>query len=128
MSRKVLFLTSTVGMKYLMGLSGFIWVGFVMAHMLGNLLLFIGPDAYNEYSHTLTSGKIIFIVEAALGLSIFLHIFTGIRLTIKNKNAKGTPYHSISSGEKKVSLASRTMIFQGSVILFFIINPKILFI
>jgi succinate dehydrogenase / fumarate reductase cytochrome b subunit len=127
MTRKVCFFTSTVGMKYVMGLSGLIWVGFVMAHMLGNLLLFVGPEAYNEYSHTLTSGKLVYIVEAALVFSILSHVFMGARLTLKNKCAKGTRYHVQASGDKKVSRASRTMIFHGAIILFFVVYHLITF-
>lgn len=127
MTRRVCFFTSTVGMKYLMGLSGLVWVGFVMAHMLGNLLLFVGPDAYNEYSHALTSGKIIYLVEAALIASLLSHVLMGVRLTIINRGAKGQRYHVQASGSKRVSLASRTMIFHGAIILFFVIYHLITF-
>jgi succinate dehydrogenase / fumarate reductase cytochrome b subunit len=114
-------------MKYLMGLSGFIWVGFVMAHMLGNLLLFVGSDAYNEYGHALTSGKIIYVAEAALIFSLLTHVFMGMRLTLKNRAAKGARYHVQASGEKKVSWSSRTMVFHGAIILFFVIYHLITF-
>jgi succinate dehydrogenase / fumarate reductase cytochrome b subunit len=127
MTRKFCFFSSTVGMKYLMGLSGLIWVGFVMAHMLGNLLLFIGPDAYNEYSHLLTSGKLIYVAEGALIFSLLTHVVMGIRLTIKNKVAKGSRYHVQAAGEKKVSWSSRTMIFHGAIILFFVVYHLITF-
>lgn len=108
-------------------MSGLIWVGFVMAHMLGNVLLFVGSDAYNQYSHALTSGKIIYVVEGALLFSILSHIIMGVRLTLKNKGSKGSRYHVAAAGEKKVSVASRTMIFHGSVILFFVIYHLITF-
>ncbi len=125
--KKICLFKSTLGMKYLMGLSGLIWVGFVMAHMLGNLLLLVGADAYNEYSHLLVSGKIIYIAEGALIFSLLTHIFTGIKVSLKNKCAKGTPYHVQASGSKKVTLASRTMIFQGTLILFFLVYHLITF-
>ncbi len=125
--RKQCFVTSTVGMKFLMALSGFIWVGFVMAHMLGNLLLFVGADAYNSYSYALTSGNIIYVAEGALIFSLLAHVFMGLRLTIKNKCAKGNRYHVQASGEKKTSWASRTMILHGSIILFFVIYHLITF-
>lgn len=110
-----------------MGLSGLIWVGFVLAHMLGNLLLFVGPEAYNEYSHVLTSGKFIYVAEAALIFSLLSHVIMGVRLTLKNKAAKGTRYHVQASGEKKVSWASRTMVFHGAIILFFVVYHLITF-
>lgn len=127
MTRKLCFCSSTVGMKYFMGLSGLIWVGFVMAHMLGNLLLFVGADAYNEYSYALTSGKLIFVVEGALLLSLLSHVFMGLKLTLKNRESKASRYHVQASGSKKVSLASRTMIFHGAIILFFVVNHLLTF-
>jgi succinate dehydrogenase / fumarate reductase cytochrome b subunit len=114
-------------MKYLMGFSGLVWVGFVMGHMLGNLLLFVSPEAYNEYGHALTSGKLIYVVEAALILSILSHVFMGIRLTLKNRVAKGVRYHAAPKGEKRGSWASQTMIFHGSIILFFVISHLLTF-
>lgn len=110
-----------------MGLSGFVWVGFVMAHMLGNLLLFVGADAYNSYSHALISGNIIYVAEGALILSLLSHIFMGLRLTLKNRNAKRSRYHAQAKGEKKTTWASRTMILHGSIILFFVVYHLITF-
>lgn len=127
MVRKLCFVTSTVGMKFIMGLSGLIWVGFVMAHMLGNLLLFVGADAYNSYSHALTSGNIIYIAEGALIFSLVSHVLMGIRLTFKNRAARGSQYHIQAKGEKKTTWASRTMMFHGSITLFFVIYHLITF-
>lgn len=115
------FLGSTVGKKYLMGISGLVWAGFVLAHMAGNLLIFVSHDAYNAYGHALTSGNIIYIAEAVLILALITHVFTAVSLTIANKSAKPTKYAVAASGKKKVSLASRTMAIQGSLILVFII-------
>lgn len=116
------FLGSTVGKKYLMGISGLVWAGFVLAHMAGNLLIFISHDAYNAYGHALTSGNIIYIAEAVLIFALITHVFTAVSLTIANKAAKPTKYAVSASGQKKVSLASRTMAAQGALVLVFIIT------
>lgn len=115
------FLSSTIGKKYIMGITGLIWAGFVLAHMSGNLLMFISPDAYNAYGHALTSGKMIYAVEAVLILSFLCHVFCAISLTIQNRQAKGSQYAVVASGAKKVSPASRMMAVQGSFVLAFII-------
>lgn len=114
-------LGSTVGKKYLMGITGLIWAGFVLAHMAGNLLIFVSSDAYNVYGHTLVSGNIIFIAEAVLVLALIVHVYTAISLTIHNRAAKQSRYAVAASGKKKVSLASRTMAVQGTLILAFVI-------
>lgn len=121
------FLGSTVGKKYLMGISGLVWAGFVLAHMAGNLLIFVSHDAYNAYGHALTSGNIIYVAEAVLILALITHVYTAVSLTVANKAAKPTKYAVTASGEKKVTLASRTMAIQGSLILVFVILHLITF-
>lgn len=115
------FLGSTVGKKYLMGITGLIWAGFVLGHMAGNMLIFVSHDAYNTYGHMLTSGNLIYVIETVLVLALIVHVYTAISLTIQNKNAKGSRYAVSASGNKRVSLASRTMAIQGSIILVFVI-------
>ncbi|MFS4458948.1 succinate dehydrogenase cytochrome b subunit [Bdellovibrio sp. HCB2-146] len=121
------FLGSTVGKKYLMGISGLVWAGFVLAHMAGNLLIFVSHDAYNSYGHALTSGKLIYIAEAVLLLALIVHVYTAVSLTISNRAAKEQKYAVAAKGAKRVSLASRTMAVQGSLILVFVIYHLITF-
>lgn len=116
------FLTS-VGKKYLMALSGIIWAGFVMAHMAGNLLMFVGPDAYNRYGHGLVSGSIIYVVEGLLIAALLIHVFCAISLTLENRRARGPQRYAMSpNGAKGPSLGSATMAFHGTIILVFIIT------
>ena len=121
------FLGSTVGKKYLMGATGLIWAGFVLAHMAGNLLIFVSHDAYNAYGHALTSGNIIYVAEAVLVVAFLVHVYTAISLTITNRTAKEQKYAVAAKGTKKVSLASRTMAIQGTLILAFLIYHLITF-
>lgn len=121
------FLGSTVGKKYLMGITGLIWAGFVLAHMAGNLLIFVSHDAYNAYGHALTSGNIIYVAEAILVSALLVHVLCALSLTKDNRVAKGQRYAVTASGKKKVSLASRTMAVQGSLILVFVIWHLITF-
>lgn len=53
MRRVVALYRSSVGKKILMAFTGFIWFGFLVGHMAGNLKAFQGPDAFNEYAHHL---------------------------------------------------------------------------
>ncbi|MFM6926839.1 MAG: succinate dehydrogenase cytochrome b subunit [Bdellovibrio sp.] len=121
------FLGSTVGKKYLMGITGLIWAGFVLAHMAGNLLIFVSADAYNSYGHALTSGNIIYVAETVLILALIAHVYTAVSLTMSNRAAKNQRYAVTASGKKKTTLASRTMAIQGSIILVFIILHLITF-
>ncbi len=118
----VQLLTSTVGRKYLMGLSGLIWVGFVFSHMAGNLLIFVGPEAYNSYGHAITSGYLIYAAESILIAALTVHILCGVSLVIENKKARPVGYAASGSRLKGASLASKTMAIHGTIILIFLIS------
>lgn len=121
------FLKSTVGKKYLMGISGLVWAGFVFAHMAGNLLIFLGADAYNKYGHGLASGNIVLVVDAVLLLALILHVFLAINLTMENRRARPQRYAAAGSREKGSALASRTMAVHGTIILIFIVTHLLTF-
>lgn len=117
------FILSTIGKKYVVGITGLIWVGFILAHMVGNTLIFISPDAYNKYGHTMTSGYFIYVAEGILVISLLIHIFFAVLLTRENRIARGGQRYAVNpNGEKGSSLAAKTMIFHGTIILFFIIS------
>ena len=53
------FFKSTVGRKYLMGVTGLVWMGFIFGHMAGNMLILVSADAYNAYGHAILSNKLL---------------------------------------------------------------------
>ncbi|MBC7464937.1 MAG: succinate dehydrogenase cytochrome b subunit [Bdellovibrio sp.] len=122
------FLKSTVGRKYIMGLTGLVWMGFVLAHMAGNMLILFSTDAFNAYGHAIVSNKpLLFVAETVLLLTLIVHVTTAISLTIENRAAKKSRYAVQPTGVKSTSWASRNMGFQGSLILCFIILHLITF-
>ncbi len=122
------FLKSTVGKKYIMGLTGLIWMGFVLTHMAGNMLIFVDGDTYNSYGHAIVSNKILlYSAESVLLLALITHVTTAILLTLKNRSARDSRYAMKASGEKSARFASRTMAVQGSAVLAFIILHLITF-
>lgn len=117
------FLKSTVGRKYIMGISGLVWMGFVLTHMAGNMLILVSPDLYNAYGHAIVSNKpLLYGAESVLVLALIVHVGTAISLTIENRKAKGSRYAVNPNGDKGPTLASQTMGLQGSLILAFIIT------
>ena len=105
-----------------MGIAGLVWTLLVFGHMLGNLTLFISPQAYNSYGHAIVSNKpLLYGTEAALILSILVHVFLGIWVSLQNKKATPGKYAVAANSQKKASWASKTMVWQGSIILVFII-------
>ena len=116
------FFKSTIGRKYLMGFTGLIWAGFVFGHMAGNLLMFVSPEAYNSYGHALTSGNVIYVIEAVLLSALVVHVICAVTLILDNKKARPQGYAVSARGEKSVDLASRTMAVTGSLILVFVLS------
>ena len=111
----------------MMGLTGLAWSLFVLTHMLGNMLIFAGADAYNKYSHALISNPFIYIAELGLLLTLGLHVYDGIMLTIKNKWARPVKSNMPTNGHKAARYQSKWMIFHGSMLLIFIILHLITF-
>lgn len=117
------YIFSAPGKKLLMGLTGLVWAGFVFGHMAGNFLLFVSADAYNTYGHLLTSSNIIYVAEAVLIVALVIHIVCAVSLTYENRRSRGNSRYAMTpSGSKGVTLASRTMAVQGSLVLVFIIT------
>lgn len=122
------FLRSTVGRKYLMGITGLVWMGFIFGHMAGNLLILVSADAYNSYGHAIVTNKILLYgTEITLLLAITVHVASAISLTMQNRGARNNRYKMNPNGEKGSSWASKNMGLQGSIILAFIILHLITF-
>lgn len=122
------FFGSSVGKKYLMGLSGLIWAGFIFVHMLGNMLILVSPDMYNAYGHAIVSNKpLLFATEAALVGALVIHVVCAVLLTKGNREARSSRYAVNPNGEKAPAFASQWMAVHGSIILVFIISHLITF-
>ncbi len=127
MSMALKYVTSTIGSKKLMALTGLVWSGFVFGHMAGNLLMFVGPDAYNAYGHAIVSNPAIYAIEAVLVSMLMLHVLYALVLTIRNRMARPQRYARQATGPKATSPASKSMIYHGTVLLVFIVLHLITF-
>lgn len=113
---------TTLGRKVIMGLTGLGLVGFVIGHLLGNLSLFFGKDAFNAYTHKLESlGPILYAIEFGLLAVFIFHIIFALSVTFQNKAARKSKYRAKGNAGKpsKKSLSSQTMIYTGIVLLVF---------
>lgn len=122
MNRIFALLRTDIGRKALMGLTGLLLIGFLISHMLANLLVLFDADGYNHYSHALVSNPLIYLAEAGL-LAFFVgHFVSGILVTMRNRAARPVAYQVTkkqgTTGRK--SLASATMIVSGLVMLAFV--------
>lgn len=118
------YLCSSIGKKQMMAVTGLAWCGFVLSHMLGNLLFIVGPEAFNAYGHAITGNKpVYYAIETGLALTFLGHVFFALLVVIDNKKARPIGYEvSAQSGEKTAaSFASRTMRYSGMLTLVFLV-------
>ena len=117
-----LTLGSSIGKKILVALTGAVLVIFVLGHMIGNLLIFAGPDVINEYGHflqTMGHGMGVWIARIGLLICTVVHVIFTIKLTKENRAARADRYGYPATIQ--ASKSSRVMIFTGLTLLAFII-------
>lgn len=111
---------SSLGKKYIMAITGFLLFAFVIAHMLGNLQIFLGREAINRYGHFLrTTPELLWPARIALLIFVVLHIVAAIKLAAQNRAARPVGY-----GDYDVvaaNYAARTMLLSGIIVFCFII-------
>lgn len=113
-------LGSSIGAKAVMAITGVALVGFVIAHMAGNLLVFAGKDAFNDYAETLQSlGALLWVARIGLLAAVALHIGSAIRLNKLNAEARPVAYRVITPSVS--SYATRTMKYSGYILFAFIV-------
>jgi succinate dehydrogenase / fumarate reductase cytochrome b subunit len=118
---------TTVGKKILMAVTGVVYVGFVIGHMLGNLKVYQGRQHFNDYAEGLRTvgapffghGQLLWIARIILIISIVIHITMAAQLTLRSRAARSISYTRYES--LVFSYASRTMVWGGVIILLFII-------
>jgi succinate dehydrogenase / fumarate reductase cytochrome b subunit len=112
-------LHTLVGQKILVAFTGLFMFIFVLMHLAGNLQVYSGPNALNEYAAFLKSiPKLVWSFRIFLIISIVIHIWLTISLTAKNNNARPQKYFIKTN--KKASIFSRTMMWSGLTVLLFI--------
>jgi succinate dehydrogenase / fumarate reductase cytochrome b subunit len=115
--------SSSVGTKLLIGLTGILLVAYMVLHVAGNVLIFLGRETFNEYSHVLVSNPLIVPIEIGLLLVFVVHIYKAITNWRSNKAARPIGYEKKERAghTSRKSLASSTMIGSGLVVLVFLI-------
>jgi succinate dehydrogenase / fumarate reductase cytochrome b subunit len=119
---------SSVGKKITMAVTGLILVGFVVAHMAGNLKVYLGKEAFNNYAEGLRTfgepflpyGTALWIARIVLLVSVIIHITAATQLTLAAKRARPVEYRKYEK-DLVFSYASRTMVWGGIIILLFVI-------
>ncbi len=113
-------LTSSIGLKVMMALSGAALLGFVVAHMAGNLLSFAGQEAFNEYAKGLEDlGGILWLMRGGLVTAFAVHVAVAFKLFGDNKKARPVAY--VVHNPVQSTVTARTMIWSGLALFAFIV-------
>ncbi len=115
-----LWIFSSLGKKTIVAVTGILLVLFVLGHLLGNLTVFIGPEALNAYAEKLHSlGPILWVIRLGLLAVVGLHIFFTMLLWKENQKARPKKY--IASNPIGTTIFARTMRLSGLIVLAFVV-------
>ncbi|CAN5881730.1 succinate dehydrogenase cytochrome b subunit [soil metagenome] len=122
------FYRSALGKKYVMALTGIAWMGYVFAHMVGNLKMYLGPESLNTYSEWLRESLLypilphhvmLWILRLGLIAALALHVHAAWSLTRMNRKARPVKYQT-ARDYIAADFAARTMRWTGIIVLLFI--------
>jgi succinate dehydrogenase / fumarate reductase cytochrome b subunit len=114
-------LTTSIGKKLIMALTGLGFCSFLVVHFIGNLTLFGGESTFTAYAENLHSlGALITIAELGLMFMALIHVTTGITLFYQNIKARPVRY-SMNKNAGGRTLGSKTAPYTGFILLAFII-------
>ena len=132
MEKVVRFYRSTIGKKFVVAITGLLLIAFVVGHVVGNLKVFLGYDAsgvhhLDMYGHFLRTfleeafgpSGFLWLVRIGLIATVALHIGTVLQLRMLNAKAKPQGYRGEATPSS--SLAARTMMVGGIILLAFIV-------
>ena len=136
------FYRSSIGKKWVMAVTGILIMGFVFAHMVGNLKMYLGPQEFNRYSEFLRELLVpilprtvtLWLMRSGLITAVALHVHAAYGLTVINRRARPVRYQS-PRDYVAANFASRTMRWTGIIVGLFLfwhladltwgwVNPK----
>jgi len=120
-NKSISIFNTTIGKKLLVASTGLMVCLFLVFHLINNLIIFTGPENFNQLVAALEKIKpLIRIMEILLVIIFFTHIYNSILLTIESKRSRNDSYIKLSSSSS--TIYSRTMFFSGSILFIFIVT------
>ncbi|MCK5101795.1 MAG: succinate dehydrogenase cytochrome b subunit [Cyclobacteriaceae bacterium] len=122
MSWIIKMLSSTLGKKLLMSLTGLFLISFLTIHLIGNLAIFSNDNglAFNTYAAFMSTNPLIGTVSYLLYAGIILHVVIAIILYFSNSSARPVKY-KVQNAKENSTWSSRSMTLLGLLILAFIL-------
>ncbi|MBI4386239.1 MAG: succinate dehydrogenase cytochrome b subunit [Elusimicrobia bacterium] len=114
------FLSSSIGKKVQMALTGLLLCGFLVVHLAGNLFLYKDAETFNHYARALEGNLLLPAAEIGLAALFVLHIITALRATWENRRARPVAYEA-SRPAGGSTFSSRMMVFSALVLFAFLV-------
>ncbi len=117
----ITYISSSIGKKQVVAISGIFLFFFLIVHLSGNLLLFKGADAFNQYAHNLENlGGLLYVAEIGLAGLFLVHIIFALWVTAENVHARPQKYQKKEWAGSR-TLGSSTMPVSGLIVFVFLI-------
>jgi succinate dehydrogenase / fumarate reductase, cytochrome b subunit len=113
--------SSSLGRKFVMAVTGLFLISFLVVHLSGNLLLFKedGGAAFNAYAHFMGTNWVVRVLEIVLFAGIIFHFAEGVSLVFRNRAARPKRYDL--KGANGASWSSRWMGALGGIVTVFLV-------
>jgi succinate dehydrogenase cytochrome b subunit len=122
-SSRIRAFDSSVGTKILIGVTGLALFVYLLIHVAGNLLIFLGPAFFNKYAYTLEGNPLLPIIEIGLLLIFLIHVYKTVTMFVGNQQARPVRYvrKERAGRPSRKNIASSTMIVTGLWLLVFVV-------
>jgi succinate dehydrogenase / fumarate reductase cytochrome b subunit len=112
--------STTIGKKAALAVSGLVLFGFTVGHMLGNLQVFLGPEAFNGYAAGIKAmPALLWGTRSVLLLSVLVHVGVAFDLYSRSSAARGVGYRMKRNAV--TSYSAITMKYSGPILLLYIV-------
>ena len=112
--------SASIGKKLIMSISGAFLMLFLLIHLIINLLLLFGEEAFNQGAHFMATNPAIKLIEPLLAVGFIIHIIYASILTLQNQKARPDSYKTVDQSNSS-SWASRNMYILGGTVLTFLV-------
>ena len=118
MNRLLHLLRTTIGRKLIVALTGIVLILFIIGHVSGNMTIYFGQAALNNYAHFLQTNPMLWVVRLAILAIVLLHFALGVAVTLENRAARPEGYRA--GYPWYTGLYRSRMFISGLVLLVFI--------
>ncbi len=118
------FLSSSIGKKLLMSLSGLFLIVFLLVHLGLNITMLFDPvegSVYNQAAHFMSTNPLIKVIEPILAIGFIIHILYGVIVQFNNWKARGSDRYRVVNQKNSSTWASRNMIWLGVFVFAFLV-------